>query len=81
MLTVANSDLLTVLPQQWLDFPITAPLVQALDVPAFSAAPICIVRRQDMPLTPLAEHLCDHLRRVGIQYAYDRQKAVSAEVS
>ena len=71
MITIANSDLLTVLPQQWLDFPLTAPLVQALDVPAFRAAPICIIRRQDMPLTPLAEHLCDQMRRSGIQYAYD----------
>lgn len=70
MLTVANSDLLTVLPQQWLDSPLTAPLVQAFNLPAFRAAPICIIRRQDMPLTPLAEHFCDQMRRAGTQYAY-----------
>jgi LysR family transcriptional regulator, regulator of abg operon len=80
MITVANSDLLTVLPQQWLDFPLTAPLVVALDVPAFRAAPICIVRRQDMPLTPLAEHLCDLLRRAGTQYAFDMQASLSGDL-
>ena len=70
MLTVANTDLLTVLPQQWLDFSLTAPLVEALPLPAFHAAPICIVRRHDMPLTPLAEHLCDLMRRAGTHYAH-----------
>ena len=29
-----------------------------------------IVRRHDMPLTPIAEYLCDMIRRVGVQYAY-----------
>ena len=70
LLTVANSDLLTVVPQQWLDLPMTAGLLQALDLPPFHAAPICIVRRPDMPLTPMAEYLCDMMRRVGGHYAH-----------
>ena len=70
MLTVANSDLLTVVPQQWLDLPVTAALVEALDLPPFRAAPICIVRRPDMPLTPMAEYLCDMMRRAGVHYAH-----------
>lgn len=70
MLTVANSDLLTVVPQQWLDLPTTAALVEALNLPPFRAAPICIVRRPDMPLTPMAEYLCDMMRRAGVQYAH-----------
>lgn len=70
MLTVANSDLLTVVPQQWLDLPVTAALVEALDLPPFRAAPICIVRRPDMPLTPMAEYLCDMMRRAGAHYAH-----------
>lgn len=70
MLTVASSDLLTVVPQQWLDSPLTAPSIQALDLPSFRAAPICIVRRPDLPLTPIAEQLCDQMRRTGTQYAY-----------
>ena len=70
MLTVANSNLLTVLPQQWLDLPVTASLVEALNLPPFRAAPICIIRRPDMPLTPMAEYLCDMIRRAGVQYAH-----------
>lgn len=70
MLAVANSDLLTVVPQQWLEFPLFAGLIEAFDLPAFRAAPICMLRRQDLPLTPLAEHLCDQVRRAGTQYAY-----------
>ena len=68
MLTVANTDLLTVLPQQWLDFPLTAQLIEALPLPPFRAAPMCVVRRQDMPLTPIAEYLSDMVCRVGAQY-------------
>ncbi len=70
MLTVASTDLLTVVPQQWLDSPVTGALVEAFDLPPFRAAPICIVRRPDMPLTPMAEYLCDMMRRAGVQYAH-----------
>lgn len=75
MLTVANSDLLTVVPQQWLDFPATATLVEAIDLPPFRAAPICIVRRPEMPLTPMAEYLCDMMRRAGAHYAHQLSTA------
>ena len=75
IIAVANSDLLTVVPEQWLSSELTAPMVQALDLPAFRAAPISIIRRQDMPLTPLAEHLCDLMRRVGTQFAYAKSAA------
>ena len=70
MITIANTDLLTVLPQQWLDFPLTAALVQPLNLPPFTSAPICIVRRPDMPLTPMAEYMCDMMRRSGGHYAH-----------
>lgn len=70
ILSIANSDLLTVVPQQWLDSPITASLIKALDLPPFRAAPVCIVRRADMPLTPMAEYLCDMMRRAGGHYAH-----------
>jgi LysR family transcriptional regulator, regulator of abg operon len=78
MLTVANTDLLTVLPQQWLDFALTGPLVEALNLPVFRAAPICIIRRHDMPLTPLAERMCDEMRRAGTHYAFSRKEAALA---
>ena len=68
-LAVANSDMLTVLPRQWSDFDIAAGLVQALDVQdRMLRAPICIVRRQDLPLTPLAQRFCDLVRRAAENY-------------
>lgn len=71
LIAVMNSDLLTVLPQQWLDYPLTASALDALDLAEpMVAAPVCIVRRQDMPLTPMAEYLCDMMRRAGTHYAH-----------
>ncbi|WP_375402992.1 LysR substrate-binding domain-containing protein [uncultured Sphingomonas sp.] len=69
MLTVVNSDLLTVLPKQWIDFPLAAALVAPLKIEPVGAAPMCLVRRPDMPLTPMAEHLCDQVRRTATQHA------------
>lgn len=69
LLAVASSDLLTVLPTQWLDFSHTAERVRAIELTeALHAAPVCIVRRGDMPLTPLAERLCDLTRKAGLNY-------------
>lgn len=70
MLAVAYSDLLTVVPRQWADLPLLKGAIEPLALPPLSAAPIAIVRRLDMPLTPVAEYLCDMIRRVGVQYAY-----------
>ena len=70
MLAIAESDLLTVLPRQWIDSPLLAGIIEPLALPPLAAAPISIVRRQDMPLTPIAEYLCDMFRRVGVQYAH-----------
>jgi len=69
LVAVMTSDLLTVLPQQWLEF---GPTAQGLDtfnvIGPMVAAPICIVRRSDLPLTPMAEHLSDLIRRTGEIY-------------
>lgn len=70
MLALIDSDLLTVVPRQWVDLPLLAGVLEPLALPPLSAAPIAIVRRQDMPLTPIAEYLCDMIRRVGVQYAH-----------
>ncbi len=77
VLTVANSDLLTILPQQWLEATVNQGFFEALDLdqPLISA-PICIVRRHGLPLTPMAEHLCDQMRKAGLNYA--RAKATPA---
>ncbi|MGC4027375.1 MAG: LysR substrate-binding domain-containing protein [Steroidobacteraceae bacterium] len=69
IIAAASSDLLVMLPKQWRDFPATHALLDAIEIeekPA--AAPICIVRRAQMPLTPAAEYMCDMLRRAGQQH-------------
>ena len=61
MITVAAAtDLLAMLPQQWLSFVKTTRLLTPirLDEPLVAPA-ICIVHRAKLPLTPAAEHLRD----------------------
>ena len=75
LLAVASSDLLSIGPQQWLELPQIAQVISAIElVEPIMAAPMCIVRRCDMPLTPMAEYLCDMMRRVGAHYLW-RQSA------
>ena len=70
LLTLTSSDLLTILPKQWLEAPFVTDHLQALQIDKpLIAAPVCIVRRRDVPLTPLAERMCDLLRRAGVHYA------------
>jgi LysR family transcriptional regulator, regulator of abg operon len=68
-LAIANSDLLTILPMQWLEL---SPADQRVSViplqDSLPAAPICIIRRRDIPLTPLAEAFYDIVRRAGVNY-------------
>ena len=71
LIAVANSDMLTILPQQWLNFSGSSAVMAALPIDeVMMAAPISIVRRRDMPLTPMAEHLCDLMRRIATHYSY-----------
>lgn len=79
MLAIADSDLLTVVPRQWIDLPLLAGAIEPLSLPRLTAAPIAIVRRMDMPLTPIAEYLCDMMRRVGLQYAHRHSGEFPAE--
>ena len=68
MITVAAStDLLTILPRQWLgSAPITA-LLDHIRLDTTLAAPaICIVNRARLPLTPVAQHLYDLFQRAGL---------------
>lgn len=70
MLTVANSDLLAILPRQWLEYEPTATNVAPLHNFAPLPAPsVYLARRRDVPLTPMAEHLADLIVRVGGNYA------------
>lgn len=64
---VAFSDLLAMLPIQWISSPWASSMLQQVNIgERIEAPPICIVRRSNLPLTPAAEYLCDLLRRASI---------------
>lgn len=64
--TVANTDLLTVLPDRMFELMPIAQFCAPLEhIPPISSDPICIVYRQGLPLTPLAEHFCDRMRNAA----------------
>jgi DNA-binding transcriptional LysR family regulator len=70
ILSVAHSDLLTMLPKQWLEFVATRELLQPIHiVEPLPAPPVCIVSRARLPLTPAAEYLSDLFRRAGGRHA------------
>ena len=70
VLALLASDLLTVVPRQWLELPEFGGRLQALPlIMPLGAAPVCLVRQSAIPLTPLAEKLADTVRRVAGQYA------------
>ncbi len=69
LVAVAYSDLLTMLPVQWTEFPLTRDVLQRINVvERLPAPPICLARRAGMPLTPAAEHFCDMMRRASRHY-------------
>jgi DNA-binding transcriptional LysR family regulator len=68
ILIAGTSDLLALLPRQYLDHPGARYLLQAIDVVERLAAPdICMVKRSSLPLTPAAEHLADLVHRTALQ--------------
>jgi len=70
LLAVANSDMLTLLPTQLLDSPTTSEQVEMVALEqVFYAPPVCLVRRSDVPLTPLAERFSDLMSKAGHNYA------------
>lgn len=76
IIAAANSDLLMMLPLQWLDLPATLEMLAPLPLAEeLSAAPICIVRRARLPLTPAAEFFSDMLRRAAQHHVATRTKA------
>ncbi|MDF7775608.1 LysR substrate-binding domain-containing protein [Sphingomonas sp. AOB5] len=67
VLAAAHSDLLVMLPEQWLDSPLTRELLDCIPVvEALPGAPICMLHRARLPLTPAAEYLSDMLRRSAL---------------
>ena len=70
LIATAHSDLLAMLPQQWLAYFQPTGTIEHIPVAEMlPAPPICIVRRARLPLTPAAEFLCDLFRRIGHNHA------------
>lgn len=66
IVAAGNSDLLMMLPEQWLGSRLAEEKLEPFQIEeVLPAAPICIVRRARLPLTPAAEHLADLLRRAA----------------
>lgn len=51
MVALTYTDLLAILSRQWNEFPLTRGALQRINI------------RAGLPLTPVAEHFCDLLRR------------------
>jgi DNA-binding transcriptional LysR family regulator len=63
---LANSDLLAIVPRQWLEYSPTRGALAKVDLKEkLAAPPIVIIRRAALPLTPAAEFLADQLRRAS----------------
>ena len=70
LLTVITSDLLTIMPVQNLNFAATANCISTVKLgKPLPGAPICVVRRGDLPLTPLAEKFYDLIHKAGSHYS------------
>ncbi len=66
MVTLAYSDVLAMVPVQWTGFDLTARALVPIPVKeTLPAAPIVLVRRAGLPLTPAAELFVDLMRRNG----------------
>ena len=63
----ASSDLITILPRQWLGFSRRTGLLAPIDIEETLDAPgISIISRATLPLTPAAQHLSDLFHRAAI---------------
>ena len=66
LFSVAYSNLLMALPIEWTQTPLFNQALQRIHVAeTWPPLPICIVRRNGMPLTPAAEYFCDMMRRAA----------------
>jgi LysR family transcriptional regulator, regulator of abg operon len=66
MQLLLNTDMIAVLPRQWLDAAPTKGLLVRIPVKeTIDAPPIVMVRRASLPLTPAAEYFCDLARRAS----------------
>ena len=70
IVSIAYSDLLAMVPVQWMDFAPTAGMLQTIPLRETLAAPaIVLIRRAGLPLTPAATYLADLLRTTSRRHA------------
>lgn len=66
LVAMASSDLLMLLPRQWIQSPLLSGAVQRICVVEDLPAPqVGLVRRTGLPFTPAAEYFCDLMRRAS----------------
>lgn len=64
MISLANSDVLAMVPKQWSEFPFTVDAFETINIGELPPAPpIVLIKRGGLPLTPAAEFLVDLVRR------------------
>ena len=64
MISLANSDVLAMVPKQWVDFPFTVGAFETIDIGELPPPPpIVLIKRGGLPLTPAADFLVDLVRR------------------
>ncbi len=67
MTAAAGSDLLTMLPKQWVQFAWAQSLLHRIKVDEYLPAPaMYMVKRASLPLTPAAEYFSDMVRRASV---------------
>ena len=63
---VLSTDMLVMLPEQWLASPLTRDLIAPIPIQeTLAGSPMTLVRRSSVPSTPACEFLCDLLRRAA----------------
>lgn len=81
LVAVTRSDLLAVVPSIWLGYAPAREQLVSINVPElFALPPICIVRRSELPLSPLAERLCDVVRKAGLNHGRAKTGAAPSTV-
>ena len=72
---LANTDLLAMVPVQWMNMTLSSGGLAPIRVKeTLPAPPIVVIRRAGLPLTPAAQYLLDLLRRNVPRSAADRSR-------
>lgn len=77
---VANTDLLIMVPEQWVSLPLASRRLRVLDIAEpLPAPPICLITRARLPLTPAAQAFADLFSQAGHNYRRARRARSDAE--